>query len=129
MTIRWLSKKAVLAIHNEQLKEHGGLMGIRDEGLLDSALSRPKNRLIYKETKNIMELASSYGFAIVRNHPFIDGNKRTAFVSAATFLFLNGYQFQAPQQSVVEVFTKLAASEIDEDDLTQWFKKYSNLNH
>jgi len=129
VTIRWLSKKVVLAIHNEQLKEHGGLIGIRDEGLLDSALSRPKNRLIYEETKNIIELASSYGFAIVRNHPFIDGNKRTAFVSAATFLSLNGYQLQAPQKSVVNVFSKLAAREIDEDDLTRWFKKYSNLNH
>ncbi len=92
----WISDEVVVAIHRRQLAEHGGLQGIRDEGLLQSALHRPKNLLAYSESPpDMASLAAAYAYGIVKNHPFMDGNKRTAYVVMRTFLKLNGYDIQA----------------------------------
>ena len=125
MTWRWLSKRAVLAIHAEQLAEHGGAPGIRDEGLLDSALARPRQRAAYAEP-DAPDLAASYGYGIVRNHPFVDGNKRTGFVAGATFLLLNGRAFEAAEADVVTIFEQLAAGELTEQRLADWFRVNSD---
>ncbi len=124
MTWRWISKAAVLAIHGEQLTEHGGGTGIRDEGLLESALSRPLHLALYNNAE-VMELTAAYAFGIARNHPFVDGNKRTAFIVAVTFLFLNGYVITASEKEVVETFLHLAAGELSEKELSLWFSKHT----
>ena len=121
MTWRWISKEAVLAIHKEQLAEHGGSPGIRDEGLLESALNRPYNLFVYNNP-GIAELAAAYAFGIVQNHPFIDGNKRTGFIVAVTFLILNGFDVIASEKDVIEIFLQLAESKLPEEDLSIWFK-------
>ncbi len=124
MTWRWLSKAAVRAIHAEQLAEHGGGTGIRDENLLESALNRPQNQAVYGGA-TAPELAAAYAFGIARNHPFIDGNKRTAFVVAVTFLLLNGFDFTASEKDIVECILHLAAGDLTEDKLREWFTKHS----
>jgi death on curing protein len=116
VTWRWLSKRAVLAIHAEQLAEHGGAPGIRDEGLLDSALARPRHRAAYAPP-DAADLAAAYGYGIVSNHPFVDGNRRTGFVAAATFLLLNSRAFEAAEGDVVTTFEQLAAGELTEQRL------------
>ena len=98
----WLNKNVVLAIHDEQIAEHGGGAGIRDEGLLDSALARPLNKAARGEP-DITELAAAYAYGIARNHPFLDGNKRTAMVVLELFLALNGYELAANDQACLEV--------------------------
>lgn len=124
MTWRWISKAAVLAIHGEQLAEHGGQPGIRDEGLLEYALDRPRNRAAYQEA-GAAELAAAYAFGLTRNHPFIDGNKRTAFVVAVTFLLLNGFDLTAGEKDVVTLILHLAAGELTEEQLTSWFSEHA----
>lgn len=124
MTWRWISQAVVLAIHNEQLAEHGGGTGIRDNGLLKSALDRPKNLAVYSDLA-APELAAAYAFGLVQNHPFIDGNKRTAFVVAVTFLLLNGFNFKASEKEVVETFFRLAAGDMNEKELASWFTKHT----
>ena len=123
MIWRWLSKSTVLAIHNEQLAIHGGSSGIRDKGLLDSALVRPYNRFLYSSGVETEDLAASYAFGITRNHPFMDGNKRTAFVAASAFLLLNGKDLIASESDVVKTFQKLAEGTLSENELVLWFKK------
>jgi death on curing protein len=118
---RWLSKAAVLAIHAEQLAEHGGAPGLRDEGLLDSALARPENLAAYGHP-DAAALAAAYAFGMVRNHPFVDGNKRTGFVAAAGFLLLNGFDLEAPEQEVVRTFWRLAEGSLSEIELAAWFR-------
>lgn len=124
MSWRWLSKAGARAIHNEQLAEHGGRPGLRDEALLDSALSRPRNQAAYGQA-GIARLAAAYAFGLARNHPFVDGNKRTAFVAAATFLLLNGWEITASEKAVVETFLRLAAGEMTEEQLAAWYEKYT----
>ncbi|MBL8671708.1 MAG: type II toxin-antitoxin system death-on-curing family toxin [Alphaproteobacteria bacterium] len=119
-TWRWLSKDAVAAMHAEQLAEHGGSPGVRDEGLLESALARPLNQAADGEP-TITELAAAYAFGIARNHPFIDGNKRTAFVGAATFLAVNGYEMTASEPEVVTTILKLAEGSLTDVALAAWF--------
>ena len=126
MSRRWLSKSAVLAIHAEQLAEHGGAPGFRDEGLLDSALARPQHLAAYGDP-DVAELAAAYAFGLVRNHPFVDGNKRTGFVAAATFLLLNGYDLEAPEQDVVTVFWRLADGTLSDQELAGWFRAHLRL--
>jgi death-on-curing protein len=121
VTWRRLSKRAVLAIHAEQVAEHGGAPGIRDEGLLESALVRPRHRAAYAEP-DAAELAAAYGYGIVPNHPFMDGNKRTGFVAAATFLLLNGRAFEAAEADVATTFEQLSAGELTEQRLADWFR-------
>ena len=115
----WLDIDIVLDFHAEQLALFGGADGIRDRGLLESALARPLNKLAYGES-GIATLAAAYGFGIARNHPFIDGNKRTALASMIVFLGLNGLDLDTPREEATAMILSLAAGEITEDLLAQW---------
>lgn len=117
---RWLSKDVVIAMHAEQLAEHGGSSGVRDKGLLESALARPLNLAATGEP-TAPDLAAAYAFGIARNHPFIDGNKRTAFVAAATFLAVSGYEMTATEPDVVTTILKLAEGSLTDAELAAWF--------
>ena len=117
----WLDRAVCLAIHEMVLSQHGGLAGVRDEGLLESALEKPPNLLAYG-SPTLAELAASYAAGIILNHPFIDGNKRTGFMLAATFLELNGLEFTATEESVVENTLALAAGKVKEADYAAWLK-------
>lgn len=117
----WIDLEVVLAIHDEQLAEHGGQAGVRDRGLLESALARPRNQFAYGES-SLPRLAASYGFGISRNHPFLDGNKRTSLVVAELFLDLNGLELIASDEACVTTFLRLAAGELGEDDLARWIE-------
>lgn len=117
----WVLKAAVLAFHLRQLAEHGGGEGVRDEGLLDSALGRPLNKFSYEEP-DIFMLAAAYAYGIATNHPFVDGNKRTAYVTALTFLRLNGFRVTASQTDKYDTFIKLASGELEEEALAEWFR-------
>ena len=123
----WLDKQLILAVHDEQLAEHGGLSGVRDDGLLESALARPEHLAAYGEP-DVAELAASYGYGIARNHSFIDGNKRTAFVAALLFLAFNHYSFQASDSDKVIVMLKVAAGEITEAEFATWIRNNSKPN-
>jgi death-on-curing protein len=116
---RWLDIAIVIDVHAEQLALFGGADGIRDAGLLESALARPLNKFAYGET-GFAALAAAYAFGLARNHPFVDGNKRAAFASIIVFLGLNGIDFDAPPQEATAVILGLAAGEIDEEGLTRW---------
>jgi death-on-curing protein len=119
---RWLSAKLALAIHEEQLAEHGGGTGLRDEGALLSALARPQNLAAYGDP-DVAALAAAYAFGVARNHPFVDGNKRTAWVLARVFLDLNGFELEFSQANAVVQMLALAAGEIAEDELAHWFRE------
>lgn len=122
--IRWLLEETVHAIHKRQIAEHGGSDGMRDEGLLLSALARPQNLLAYsEETPDISALAASLAFGIAKNHPFIDGNKRTALVVSRTFLLINGFNIEATQEEKYLTFLKLAEGNLTEVELTDWFRQ------
>lgn len=123
MTV-WLSPQLILAIHDEQLAEHGGSTGLRDAGLLDSALARPLNRASYGEP-DIAELASVYALGIAKNHPFIDGNKRTAFVALEVFLRLNGCRFAVGDAEAVVMTLAMAAGELPDDEFTAWVRMHT----
>lgn len=97
---------------------------MRDAGLLDASLARPRHRWAYEPDSDVVGLAAAYAWAILRNHPFLDGNKRVAFMTAATLLGLNGYQLVAPEQEVVAIMIRAAASDLDEDDLAAWFQRH-----
>ena len=118
---RWLDTTIVLDVHAEQLALFGGAEGIRDIGLLESALGRPINKFTYGET-DLSALAAAYAFGIARNHPFVDGNKRAAFASIIVFLGLNGIDFDVPPEAATVIILGLAAGEIDEDGLTRWIR-------
>lgn len=121
----WVEMRLTREIHALQLAEHGGIEGIRDEGLLDSALARPKNLLAYSSQRpDITQLAAAYAFGIARNHPFLDGNKRTAAVVCETFLNLNGFDLTADDTSMTQVFLELAEGSLSEQQLLQWLKQY-----
>ena len=122
MEIIWVSLDAVLAIHKRQIAEHGGSDGVRDDGLLLSALARPQNLQAYSEDADIAAFAASYAFVIAKNHPFIDGNKRMALVVMRTFLLVNGYTFQASQQDKYTTFLKLADGSLSDDELVNWVR-------
>jgi death on curing protein len=121
----WISKKAVLAMHSEQLAEHGGSDDIRDETLLDSALAKPLNVFAYADKPDIFRLAASYAFGIARNHAFLDGNKRTALAVSITFLDRNGWDIVAPKEDFYFTFLHLADGSLSEEELTAWFTKYA----
>lgn len=121
----WVSKASVLAIHEQLLAEFGGAGGVRDEGLLDSALARPLNAHAYG-SPTVFDLAASYGFGIVKNHPFVDGNKRTGFVAAVLFIELNGWAFQATEADATVQTLAMAAGELDEAGYAAWLKVSSH---
>ena len=117
----WIDIEVALVAHEEQLAEHGGAAGIRDQSMLESALARPHNLIAYGEPDGA-DLTASYAFGIARNHPFVDGNKRTALVVSETFLMLNGYTLTATDAEVVVAFLALAAGELSVDELADWFR-------
>ena len=119
----WVLDETVLAIHNRQIAEHGGLAGVRDASALGSALGRPKNKFAYGEP-DTFELAAAYGFGIATNHPFADGNKRAAFVVSLLFLTLNGFTVEASHDEKYRTFLDLAAGRLAEADLAVWFKAH-----
>ncbi len=118
---RWLDKRALLLLHGESLAEHGGLPGLRDAGLLDSALARPLNLAVYG-MPDLAELAASYGVGLAKNHPFVDGNKRAAFLAVGLFLGLNGYRLNATPRDATQVMLHVAAGEIDEAAFAAWLR-------
>jgi death-on-curing protein len=117
----WVLPQVAEAAHGEQLAEHAGGEGVRDAGLLASALARPQNLALYGEP-DVAALAAAYAYGIARNHPFVDGNKRTAAVVAETFLMLNGHALAASDAEVVVAFVSLAAGELSEEELADWFR-------
>jgi death-on-curing protein len=117
----WLEKAVVLAIHDEQMAEHGGRPGVRDMGLLESALDRPLNMFNY-QSPDLVQLAACYGFTLARNHPFADGNKRTSAVVTELFLELNGFRFTATDAAVVTTWLALADGSMDENELVAWLR-------
>lgn len=123
MTV-WLSRQLILAVHDEQLREHGGASGLRDEGLLESALARPLNRAGYGEP-DIAELAAVYALGIARNHPFIDGNKRTAYVALEGFLALNGVALTATDAEAVIAMLQMAAGDLPDEEFIAWARAHA----
>ena len=119
----WVDIEVALAAHDEQLAEHGGAPGMRDRAMLESALARPLNLIAYGEP-DVADLAAAYAYGIARNHPFVDGNKRTALVVSETFLLINGYELTASNAEVVVAFVALAAGELDVSVLADWFRSH-----
>lgn len=120
-TLVWVAEAVVLALHEEQLAEHGGTMGLRDLGLLQSALARPQHLAAYGKP-DVAALAAAYGYGIVRNHPFVDGNKRAAFTVTELFLALNGYELEADDPSCVVTMLQLAEGSMSEAEFTEWIR-------
>lgn len=122
--IVWLLEETIIAIHHRQIAEHGGGPGVRDEGLLASALSRPQHPLTYVQPlPDLAALATAYAYGISSNHPFVDGNKRTSLVAARTFLILNGVNLEATQDDKLFTFLHLADGSLTEEDLAEWIRK------
>ncbi len=120
----WIGATTVLAVHDEQLAEHGGESGVRDQGLLQSALARPRQRFAYASA-SLPELGASLAYGLSRNHPFVDGNKRTSLVVAELFLHINGTDLVASDEDCVVTFLKLASGELSEAELTAWMAAHS----
>jgi death-on-curing protein len=120
---RWIARRVILTIHAEQLAEHGGRPGIRDEGLLDSALARPEMKAHDGET-DLAVIAAAYAYGLALNHPFIDGNKRTAFVALELFLAKNGHRLTASDEDAVITFLKLASGDLSEAALAEWVRAH-----
>ena len=122
--IVWLLEETIIAIHHRQIAEHGGGEGLRDEGLLSSALARPQNLFDHDQpAPDLAALAAAYAYGIARDHPFVDGNKRTALIAARTFLLLNGVNLEAGQDEKFLTFQSLAAGLLTEDELADWIRK------
>ncbi|WP_088309386.1 type II toxin-antitoxin system death-on-curing family toxin [Novosphingobium sp. B 225] len=122
----WTATEVALAAHGEQMVEHGGGAGLRDPGALESAMMRPQNLARYGDP-DVAMLAAAYAFGLARNHPFVDGNKRTAAVIAETFLMLNGYRLTASDAELVVAIVALAAGELDEAELADWYRGHMAL--
>lgn len=119
----WINRELIIAIHERQLAEHGGSSGIRDEGMLESALARPRQKWAYGGSDiDIVVLAAAYAYGLARNHPFVDGNKRTAAVACELFLELNGYRLLASDVELYPEFLQLAAGELTEEAFTDWLR-------
>lgn len=120
--IRWISKTALCLLHDETLAIHGGSAGLRDEGLLESALARPENRHHYENSDDVFALATNYAYGIAKNHPFVDGNKRAAFAAAGLFLSMNGYQLTADKIEAYHQMIALAAGKITEEAYAEFLR-------
>ena len=120
----WLDADVLRAVHEEQLAEHGGAPGTRDDGLFESALARPKNLAAYGQP-DVHALAASYGVGLAKNHPFIDGNKRTAFVAVELFIELNGHELTASDADCVLTMLAVASGQMDEDTFARWLRRHS----
>jgi death-on-curing protein len=120
----WIDKQALLLLHNESIAEHGGLLGLRDEGLLDSALARPLNLLAYTPDTDVAALAASYGAGLARNHPFADGNKRAAFLAVGLFLAINGWRLVATPVEATQIMLGVASGELEEEVFAAWIRDH-----
>ena len=125
MNPQWIDLSVVLAIHEQQIAEHGGALGIRDLGMIESALGRPQNLILYNDP-DIFDLAAAYGYGLAQNHGFIDGNKRTAYVVTRLFLILNGYDISASAVEKVITFETVGKGEIDQAALAFWLRSHSH---
>jgi death on curing protein len=121
---RWINRQVLLLLHDESLAEHGGASGLRDEGLLDSALARPLNLALY-EQPDIAALAASYGVGLAKNHAFVDGNKRVAFLAVGLFLSINGYRLVTTQAEATLTMLDVAAGEIEEAAFAAWIRQHA----
>ncbi len=119
---RWLGRVVVDAVHGDQLRQHGGLAGLRDENALESALARPANKWVYAEERDLATLAAAYGFALVKSHPYRDGNKRIGFLAIATFLGINSSELTATDGDVVSEMLALASGHVSEEELARWIR-------
>lgn len=117
----WLTRDIIIAIHDEQLAIHGGASGLRDEGMLASALDRPRNKWLYEQAE-LPDLAAAHAFGMARNHPFVDGNKRTSLLALYTFLGINGIDFIVAEAEAAAIILALAAGEVDEEGLSRWIR-------
>ncbi len=124
LEIEWLERQSLLLLHGESLAQHGGLEGVRDMGLLDSALARPRHILTYKAKATLAELAAAYCYGIARNHPFVDGNKRAAFSVFGLFLPPNRWHLAAPPDQAFRIMMSLAAGELTEEQLAAWISDH-----
>ena len=122
---RWISRKALLLLHQESLATFGGAVGLREEGLLDSALARPRNAHAYRPESTIADLAASYAFGLAMNRPFVDGNKRVAFLCIGVFLAINGHKLTAGPLDAIQTILAVAAGELDEQGLSAWIHQNS----
>ncbi len=121
---KWLSRTVIDSVHADQLRQHGGLPGVRDENVLESALARARQKWHYGEERDITVLAAAYGFGLVRNHPYRDGNKRIGVLAVATFLGTNGYDLDATDGEVVATFVTLAEGSLSEAHLAEWIREH-----
>lgn len=122
---RWVERLVVDAVHLDQIREHGGLAGLRDEHALEAALARPRQKWNYEPDTDLAMLAAAYGFGLSRSHPYRDGNKRVAFVVMVVFLELNGWMFEAEELEVVQAMVALASGSLTENALADWLKQHS----
>jgi death-on-curing protein len=123
---KWLGRVVVDAMHHDQLREHGGLAGTRDESMLESALARPRQKWHYADRPDVPALAAAYAFGLVKNHPYRDGNKRIGFLAMVTFLEVNGYDFSASDAEVVAEILALADGAISDEALADWVRQHSS---
>lgn len=121
MSFRWISRDVLVLLHDESLAIHGGASGLRDEGLFDSALARPENLAAYG-TADVFACAAAYAFGLAKNHPFVDGNKRVAFLATGLFLRINGHRLSVSQVDAVEAVLALAAGDLSESDFAAWLR-------
>jgi death on curing protein len=121
----WLAREALLLLHRESLRQFGGADGVRDEGLLDSALARPLNRYAYEQERDLCRLAAAYAKGIAQNHPFVDGNKRAALAAAGVFLMLNGLELTAPPSMATVAMLDLAAGDLPEEEFAAWLRDHA----
>jgi len=122
---KWLDKQMVQAFHDQQIVEHGGSPGLLNPGLLESSLASPLNIYNYEENSSVFDLAAAYGFSLVKNHSFFDGNKRVAFMSMFVFLKINGFLLESPEEEATLFMLNLAESKETQKSLTQWLEKFS----
>lgn len=122
---RWLDRRAILLLHAEALAAHGGISGLRDPALLDSALARPVNQYLYNPAADLAQLAAAYGFGLAKNHPFADGNKRIAFIATALFVRSNGYRLISEPIDEIRTMLSLAAGELSEEELASWLRTHT----
>ncbi len=130
MNWRWVSKQALVILHDESLATHGGSTGIRDKNLLESALARPRNLVTYSDADlapDVAALAAAYCVGLAKNHPFVDGNKRVTFLATGLFLYLNGYRITASQTDATLIILAVAASELSEIELAKWLRNHIDL--
>jgi death on curing protein len=118
----WVTREVLDAIHDDQIRQHGGSYGVRDDGLIESALMRPQNRWRYEKGADLPALAASYAFGLAKNHGYVDGNKRVAFSAAYLFLALNGWEIETPEPDVVAAMLALASGEAGEEEFADWIR-------